>query len=689
MTVGCKYGVKPHYRASARSMRLLFYRLGVATSLMLGNFLFAAVTVHAADTTKPSTLGDAEVRAAHDAYTRLDLRALETARARLQQIAPDHVLLPYAQYWSLSARLGQPQTKPAELYTEVGNLLAAHPAAGFSEGLQRDRLRALADANASEAFLAAYATYTGDDPDILCRQWRFRLANGDREALKEARAQWNAARGAPLTCYDVFQQVIAANLLSTDEQWARVRSLFEQNLGTDARRSAAFISGVSASFDRETLSIQANAARFLANEKLRAKDPGSVTAFLFAVSKLARNDVARAARWMEQHGSSLPAAERARAWAEVGLYAAMQHDEDALTWFGRAGATPLSDTQAAWKTRAALRTRDWLSVQSAINMMSSSERAEPAWRYWHARAEVELGRAEAARAAREKLASEHHFYGILSAEELGSLPAPQWPGFRPAASELDAVRARPGVRRGLALMQLGLRQDALREWASATRNMSDQELLAAAAVAAEKQILDRAIYAADRTQSIHDFSQRYPLPHRDALRAQTQLQRLDEGWVYGLIRQESRFIADIRSHAGAAGLMQLMPATAVWTAKQAGMKNFALRTVTDVPINVRLGCHYLRHVLDQLGHPVLATAAYNAGPNRAKRWQASHALEGAIYAESIPFNETRDYVKKVMVNAWFYQHQLGTAKPSLKALMGTVAGRTASAGAATTVALAQ
>ena len=91
--------------------------------------------------------------------------------------------------------------------------------------------------------------------------------------------------------------------------------------------------------------------------------------------------------------------------------------------------------------------------------------------------------------------------------------------------------------------------------------------------------------------------------------------------------------------------------------------------------NLSLGAYYLRHVLDDLGHPVLATAGYNAGPGRARRWRAETPLEGAIYAESIPFNETRDYVKKVMANAWFYARQMSPAKTSLKEMMGNVPGR--------------
>jgi soluble lytic murein transglycosylase len=92
-------------------------------------------------------------------------------------------------------------------------------------------------------------------------------------------------------------------------------------------------------------------------------------------------------------------------------------------------------------------------------------------------------------------------------------------------------------------------------------------------------------------------------------------------------------------------------------------------------LNLLMGTYYFSRVLTDLGHPILATAAYNAGPARARRWRDERPLEGAIYAETIPFNETRDYVKKVFTNAWFYRHRLTGKTASLHDLLGTVPGR--------------
>jgi soluble lytic murein transglycosylase len=162
------------------------------------------------------------------------------------------------------------------------------------------------------------------------------------------------------------------------------------------------------------------------------------------------------------------------------------------------------------------------------------------------------------------------------------------------------------------------------------------------------------------------------VPFRDVFRQYARTYQLDEAWVLGLVRQESRFVAEARSSAGAAGLMQIMPRTARYVASKIGLRSYQPRHVTDVKTNITLGTGYLKMVLEQLGSPVLASAAYNAGPGRARRWRDARPLEGAIYAETIPFNETRDYVKKVITNSVFYAALLEKRVTPLKERLGTI-----------------
>ena len=206
--------------------------------------------------------------------------------------------------------------------------------------------------------------------------------------------------------------------------------------------------------------------------------------------------------------------------------------------------------------------------------------------------------------------------------------------------------------------------------------MGDRQLLAAASLARNSNVLDRSISASVRTVMQHDFALRYPAPFRDLVDPQANRLALDHGWVYGLMRQESRFIMDAKSTVGAKGLMQLMPKTARWVAKKIGLKSYQPAKVAEMNTNVTLGTHYLSMVLASLDNqPVLAVAAYNAGPGRARRWRAEQPLEGAIYVETIPFNETRDYVKKVMSNAVYYSALFEDKQLSLKSRIGVVGPR--------------
>jgi soluble lytic murein transglycosylase len=269
------------------------------------------------------------------------------------------------------------------------------------------------------------------------------------------------------------------------------------------------------------------------------------------------------------------------------------------------------------------------------------------------------------------------FYGVLAAEELGEPLALPQTVHLPGDDDIAQAKRHPGLARALELYRLNLRSEASREWAFTIRGFDDRRLIAAAELARRSDLYDRAINTADRTTALHNYPLRYLAPFREVFSEYARAFDLEESWVLGLTRQESRFIVDAKSSAGARGLMQLMPATARWVAHKIGLKEFHPGNVAEPSINVNLGTSYLKLVLDDLGHPVLASAAYNAGPGRARRWRNSKPLEGAIYAETIPFNETRDYVKKVMANTMYYAAILNGASVPLKQRLGEVSAKAA------------
>ena len=603
---------------------------------------------------------DDDFLAAREAFRVGDGRKLDMYAGRLQ----GHVLQPYVAFWQLRLRLED--ASPAE----IRRFIVTHSDTLLASRMLSDWLRQLGRTQQWELFDAEYPRYSGDDLDVICYGIQSKTRS-ESERLQEARSLWFVPKELPDNCMPLFNMLAQDGRLGQDDIWTRIRGALEAGQVGNATRAALYLPAGQHPEPRTLTLISSNPAGYLEKQHFDLRTRAGRETVMFAVYRLARTSSPQAAAHWARHENRFSAEERAYVWGQIAQFGAMRHEAEALAWFAK--ARDLSDVQLGWKVRAALRQRDWAEVLAAIDSMTDKEREQPAWRYWKARALKAAERTGEAVALLKPLASEYNFYGQLALEELGdSISTPEV--VKPTAAEAKAMAQRPGVRRALALFDLGLRVEGTREWIWTVREFDDRQLLAAAEVARRHELFDRAINTADRTQNAHDFTLRYLAPYREVLTPRARQLALDEAWVYGLIRQESRFIVDARSRVGASGLMQLMPATAKWVAKKMGLKHVG--DLTEVDTNISLGTYYLRHVLDTLdGHPVLASAAYNAGPGRARAWRPDSAVEGAIYAETIPFTETRDYVKKVMSNAGYYANVFGQQAQSLKQRLGVIGPR--------------
>jgi soluble lytic murein transglycosylase len=616
---------------------------------------------HAVGAKKPST-EDALV-AAYDAYRAGNPIAFAKHAAKLE----GHRLEPWLDYWRMSMRLEDASQR------EVREFLATHANLYVSERLRSDWLRVLGKRAEWPEFERQARRYSRDDLEVNCYRSLSRLEQGDDTALDEAMAMWLEPTELPEGCQRLAGLLSLRGRISVTDIWQRVRVLFEHGQITAAKTTLGLLPKREAPDERLLAEAARQPKRFVERlPKSMDHRPTREVAVLGAARYARTNPSAAAKLLAGPLADRFPQAELQYLWGLVGYEAAREHNDDALKWFALAGDVPLDDRRLAWKTRAALREGDWKVVRESIDRMSLAAAHQSAWIYWYGRALAAGGEEMGSRSYFLRIAGQSDFYGLLAADELGYAVTLPDVTHVPTEPEVAAAAAEPGLQRAMELMRLGIRIEGVREWLFTIRSYDDERLLAAAELARRNGIYDRAIHTADRTSRLHNFSLRYPMPYQNVFRGYAATHGVDEAFVLGLVRQESRFNTEARSVAGASGLMQVMPGTARYVASRIGLRNYRAKSVNEIETNVKLGTGYLKMVMEQLGHPVLASAAYNAGPSRARRWRDDKPLEGAVYVESIPFPETRDYVKKVMSNAVFYSAVLERKAVPLKKRLGTI-----------------
>jgi soluble lytic murein transglycosylase len=603
--------------------------------------------------------------AARDAFRRGDIQRLDFYAARLK----GDILEPFVTFLQLESRLKD--ADPGEIKAFISVNQDSH----LSDRLRADWLRMLGKQEVWPLFLEEYPELVNRDNELVCYALQARLAQNDPTAYQDARAMWFTGNDQPASCLPVFDTLALRGALTVEDVWTRERLALEAGNVSVAKAVLMYLPQRSPLLGQALDRAADNPAAYLDNPLLDLKSREGREFAMFALYRLARSEPSQALPFWNAIRQQFPPEQQGYVWGQMAFQAARKHDPAALEWYANAGSAPLNEEERAWKVRAALRGRNWPLVLATIDTMPPREQSQGNWRYWKARALKALGKAGEANAILAPLSVEHNFYGQLATEELGSVIGSPAATYKASEEEIKAVGRIPAIRRALALYQMNIRYDANREWQWAIRDFDDKQLLAAAELARRNDWYDRAIYTAEKTTRLHDFSLRFPAPHRELMHDYASQVDLDEAWIYGLIRQESRFVQQARSGVGASGLMQLMPSTAKWVAKKLGMRGFRQSLINQLNVNLEFGTYYLKHVLDELdGQPVLATAAYNAGPRRANRWRGEGAMEGAIYAETIPFAETRGYVQKVMSNAVYYANRFGQRMTSLKQRLGTIAG---------------
>ena len=602
-------------------------------------------------------------------------------RKQLAQLLPQakgSLLEPWAAYWDMSLRLDQADK------AEIESVLARYAGSYQEDRLRADWLLQLGRNREWATFRTQLPLYRmADDRSIQCYAlWSDYLASG-ADVAKQLQELWLAQREPDEACADAAQELIKARNMPAQAAWLRARLGMENDR---LKVTTQAVAALDTKWVKTVAAIYQSPAKYL-NDKLTALRPQTREFVSLALIRLAYLEPQDAAVEVDklQWRAQLTGEERSWIWGVIGKRAAQKGQDNALSYYQKGRLDQMHEDQVLWALRAALRAGQWAQVEAAFAALPPALRAEPTWVYWQARAVLAQKPSEAARvqalANLQSIAGIRGFYEQLALEELGqrsTLPTKPLP---PTPEEKDNARKNSGLQRALYAIALGLRSEGVREWNYAISlhtkgGMDDRSLLAAAELACHAEVWDRCINTSDRSKALIDMEQRFPMPFKAGVLARAQSIGLEPAYVYGLIRQESRFVMDARSVVGASGLMQVMPATAKWTAKKIGINDFTPAKLTDRDTNIAIGTGYLKLVLDTFqGSMPLAAAAYNAGPSRARTWRGASGapvLEAAIWAENIPFNETRDYVKKVLSNTTLYAAMISGQPQSIKARLGNV-----------------
>ncbi|AHE99609.1 transglycosylase SLT domain-containing protein [Thioalkalivibrio paradoxus] len=593
-----------------------------------------------------------------------DGRAFEATRTALG----DYPLLPYLEYRRLARNLGRPDPG------DVADFLERHGETPLAGMLRNSYLNHLAQEGQWRDFLRFAGDGDGLSTELTCFRKQALLNTGQRqEALAEVDAIWLHGHSQPQACDPVFDAWRAEGRLTPELAWQRLELAIDAGQTGLARYLRRYLGTDDRAWADRWLQLEADPARVTRAGFDAGAHRSAGRMLERAFLRLIPRDLDGALAAWQSHGDrlGLETDHQHRILHALALRLALRGRPEALPFMAGLPDAVFDDQLRQWQLRSALRDRDWNTVLAAVDAMSTDAAAEARWQYWRARAAEQLGRDDEAMQNYRAAAQERNFYGFLAADRLG---VPYRIGHAPTvvpASAVERVAQDPAIQRMRELVLLDRYPEARREWSHRIDALPPGDQEAAARLFADWGWHDRAIFTAARARSWDDIDLRFPLAFADLIVEGAREREIDPAWAMAIARQESAFLHDVRSGAGALGIMQVMPATGRSVANAAGVRVRNNHDILNPSNNARLGTYYLKRNLDNFGgHSLLSTAAYNAGAHRVRSWLPEQGrMDPDIWAELIPFHETRDYIQRVFAYRIIYAVRLGMTPPSLQTLL--------------------
>jgi soluble lytic murein transglycosylase len=618
----------------------------------------------------PALAEDAELAAQRRAFVGAE-RALaagdDAAYAALAAELHDYPLWPYLRLGSLRGRLD------AEHADEIEAFITHYAGTAPGETLRRLWLNRLHAAGDDAGYVRNYRDNGSETRE--CRWRRSLLALGRvEEALADLEDLYLTGASLPDVCDPVFMRWHAAGGLTPNLAWQRVGlALARGNTGVASFQGRYMPTRHQRWLDQH-LALYRNPAQ-LKNAELPDDPEQRIATLVLGIERLARDDPRRAAAdWAVLKAREVvPPAARDRAVTAIGAGLARAGEQSGLVYLRRLRPLPENLALQRERLRAALRLRAWSEIIGWVRALPAQEQGRGEWQYWLARALGKRGDLVGAAHALDLAAAERDLWGFRSAELLGRPPALRAQPTPADPAEIERLIASATAQRIRELKALGRRTDITREWRELTRDAAPQALRAAALLGQRLGLLTESIFTLARSDYWDDIELRFPLRYTELVDARAAEHGLPPEWVYAVIRQESAFDADVASHAGAIGLMQLMPGTAGDMARDAGLPAPGRLDLIDPALNIALGTRYLAAMRERFGgNQVLATAAYNAGPGAVSRWLPDQPVAADLWMLEIPYRETRDYVRRVLTYRVIYAQRLSLEDFRVGALLAPV-----------------
>ena len=589
---------------------------------------------------------------------------------RLKSQCRQYALYPYLVYADLSRRIKQVSLAEYQQFTRN---YAQSP---LIEPLKTQFLQAKAQQKQWKDFLAAYTPT--NNTTLQCQYLEAQLSQGQHQSLilSKIGTLWLNAQASPTACEAVFSRFENSRHRTHALVWKKIKLNIESNQFTEAKRLTRYLKSNEHPLVDLWIWVQKNPQIVSKQAYFQSKHPAILEILVSGMIAIAKSDPDKAISVWKTLSTKQPFKDRH--WGtivrEIALSFNRKRHPSAEKWLNHVPETHLDETVREAKIRIALSKEDWPLVLHEIYRLPPTLKTSEQWQYWQARALEKVGKIKESQHLFSELAHIRSYYGLLAKQQLHSTISVYHKKRALPQPLIQKIARHKAIQRVQELNALGRKQKAKTEWLHLTQHISDEEKHVAAVLALRWNMPNFAILALSQAKDNHDLSLRFPIVHKNTIFSSAAKEGLEPALIFAVTRQESAFMSNATSSAGALGLMQLMPSTAKMVAKQQKIKLTDNSSLFHPETNIRLGSSYLRMMLEShQKHPVLAIAAYNAGPGRIKQWLPRNPLPADNWIEIIPFQETREYVKNVLTYVVIYQQLLGQ-KPKLSHHMPMILG---------------